>query len=77
LYYYDGEGNVVAVTDASGAIVEQNSYDPFGVKLNPDPASDPNKYHFQGAATDPATGLIYLGGRYYNPLWGRFLTRPY
>lgn len=66
----DLQGNVVAVTDESGAIVERYSYEPYG--LPSDPALDGPGY--TGHVHDADTGLIYMQQRYYDPEIGRFLS---
>ncbi|MCI0634079.1 MAG: hypothetical protein L0206_09225, partial [Actinobacteria bacterium] len=65
--------DVVALTDASGAVAERTLYDDFGA---PDHASAlGNPYLFQGARFDAETGLYYFRNRYYDPETGRFLQR--
>jgi RHS repeat-associated protein len=69
-YHYDGLGPVIALSDSSGNIVEQCSYDVFG---EPSCISDGNPYKFTGRRYDAETGLYYYRGRYYKPEIGRFL----
>jgi len=58
-------------------VIEENAYDPFGVRLTPPAPGSPNKFGYRGAATDPETGLVYIGGRYYWPKQARYLSPPY
>jgi RHS repeat-associated protein len=69
-YHYDGLGPVIALSDSSGNIVEQCSYDIFG---EPSCISDGNPYKFTGRRYDAETGLYYYRERYYSPELGRFL----
>ncbi len=81
LYYQvDGLGSVIALTDASGAVVERYEYDPFGAPtiLAPDGATRTasafgNRRLFKGQYFDPRTGLYHMGARDYDPAIGRFL----
>jgi RHS repeat-associated protein len=72
-YHYDGLGSVAALSDSSGNIVEQCSYDVFG---EPNCISGVgNPYKFTGREYDAETGLYYYRARYYSPELGRFLER--
>ena len=72
LYDYPG-GSVVAATDGGGRLVSTVNYDAFGVAL-PSPSAGRTHHTFRGGVDETDTGLIYLGGRYYDPDLGRFLT---
>jgi RHS repeat-associated protein len=83
-YYYhaDDLGNVTALTDESGAVVERYEYDDFGqlvdTNLNPvagNPSSVGNPLLFNGRRFDLETGLYYYRTRYLDPEAGRFTTR--
>jgi RHS repeat-associated protein len=72
--------DVVAVTDAAGAVVERRVYDDYGRAYGADkePAGGSavgNPFGFQGARLDAETGLYYFRHRYYDPETGRFLQR--
>jgi RHS repeat-associated protein len=69
----DPFGNPVLATDASGNVVWKETYRPYGEKLNNQPASGGNHIGFAGKPFDQATGLSYMGGRYYDPVLGRFM----
>ena len=79
-YHLDAVGNVRAVTDAAGSVVERHDYLPFGEECttgacasNPGVnAGQPRK--FTGKERDAETGLDYFGARYYGSKIGRFTT---
>ena len=74
-YYYhsDSLGSIVALTDVSGSIIEQYSYDAYG---RPNASSViGNPYMFTGRRLDKETGLYYYRARYYSAAMGRFLQR--
>ncbi len=79
-YQVDHIGSVVAITDASGAVLERYFYDVDGtVKITDangnerSSSSIDNDFTFIGGLWDPVTGLINLGERDYSPRLGRFL----
>lgn len=74
---YDGNGNVVALADsATGALVAQYEYDPFGNPLRATgPAAAGNPFRFSTKYTDAETGLLYYGYRYLSTETGRWLGR--
>ncbi len=67
----DALGSPVAITDASGNIVEREVYEPYGSPITR-PASD--QPGFTGHVADSLTGLTYMQQRYYDPQIGRFLS---
>ena len=74
--------DVVAVTDASGAVVERRRFDDFGNVEFRDGAgavvgASPSglDYGFQGRRLDRESGLMYFRHRYYDPELGRFVQR--
>lgn len=71
-YLRDALGSTQALTDSTGAIQQQYTYDPYG-STSTSGNSTSNSYEFTGRETD-ATGLYYLRARYYNPTTGRFLS---
>jgi RHS repeat-associated protein len=68
----DVAGTPLLATDAGGAVVWKENYQPFGGRLNHPPAGD-NDQWFAGKPYDASTGLSYFGARYYDPLLGRFM----
>lgn len=67
----DALGSPVAVTDASGKVIERSSYNPYGKLLNRPLKDGPG---YTGHASDAVTGLSYMQQRYYDPQVGRFLS---
>ncbi len=83
-YHLDAIGNVRAVTNAAGQVIERHDYLPFGEECTTGPcasspalaAGQPRK--FTSKERDPETGLDYFGARYYGSKIGRFTTTdPY
>lgn len=69
--YTDASGSVLAVTDASGAVVSSMDYKPYGQQEMQDTGV---AVGFSGQVTDGDTGLVYMRARFYDPLAGRFLS---
>ena len=72
-YTYNAHGDVVQLTNGSGNITKQYSYDAFGVEQNKD-ANDTNPFRYCGEYFDDETESVYLRARYYSPVSGRFIT---
>jgi RHS repeat-associated protein len=78
---YDGLGSVTKITDGSGTPTEQITFDAFGREQNVGgSSSDPYQYKSEyGYRTDGdgayGQGITKVGARYYDPLFGRFITR--
>jgi len=66
-------GSVRQLTDADAEVILARAYEPFGSVMT---SSGPGKtnYSFTGEWED-GTGLMSLRARYYQPVYGRFLTR--
>ena len=73
-YVADPHGNVVQLTDESGAVIKTYEYDSFGNEVKPD-SKDDNPFRYCGEYYDKETEEIYLRARYYQPAVGRFSTR--
>ena len=73
--YFLGDvlGSVRQLTDASDAITQSKSYDPYG-KVISIVGSSTSIFAFTGEQADQ-TGLTYLRSRMYDPIAGRFLTK--
>ncbi len=72
----DHLGSVVAVTDASGALLSQTRYLPFGLpRTDVDPISqtDLTDFTYTGQRANSYIKLYDYGSRWYDPLLGRFL----
>jgi RHS repeat-associated protein len=72
-FHNDAAGTPLLATDAAGAVVWKESYQPYGGKLNNQAAALGNRIGFAGKPYDNASGLSYTGARYYDPLLGRFM----
>ena len=70
-FHTDALGSVVAVTGATGALIERREYEPYGAQLTPAVQDGPG---YTGHVQDAVTGLVYMQQRYYDPLIGRFLS---
>jgi RHS repeat-associated protein len=65
----DHQGSIVAASNASGAMLQVNAYDPYGVTG----ASNTARFQYTGQAAIPELGLLYYKARFYNPSLGRFM----
>jgi RHS repeat-associated protein len=79
-YYFqqDGLGNVTALTNSAGVIVEQYAYDAFGKPTIKDgtgtvKSTPMTPFLFTGREYDSETGLYNYRTRAYSPTLGRFL----
>ncbi|HEY2973223.1 MAG TPA: RHS repeat-associated core domain-containing protein, partial [Pyrinomonadaceae bacterium] len=69
-YLSDHLGSTAGMTDASGNLVETDSYDSFGNSAG----SGLTRYGYTGRERDPDTGMMYYRARWYDPQVGRFLS---
>ena len=73
-YTQNAHGDVVNLTDSTGAVTKTYKYDAFGVEKNIDD-SDTNAFRYCGEYFDKETATVYLRARYYDPSTGRFTQR--
>ena len=79
-YVYNLQGDVEAITDASGAIVAKYGYDTWGevqYEANYNGTvniAQINPIRYRGYYYDSERGLYYLNSRYYDPFMCRFLN---
>jgi RHS repeat-associated protein len=71
-YFSDHLGSASVITDASGTIVDESDYYPYGGEIAITD-SDPNTYKFTGKERDAESGLDEFGARYYTSAVGRFM----
>ena len=71
-YHHDHLGNIRAVTDQNGNVVERHDFYPFGEEITQPTNKD--SYLFTGKPRDSETGLDYFGARYYSSFFSRFLS---
>jgi len=69
----DALGSVRQMTDAAGAVMLAEAYDPYGV-VNMTSGTSQSAYGYTGEQQD-SDGMVYLRSRMYAPSMGRFLTR--
>ena len=74
---YDGNGNVMALVDASnGSVCARYEYGPFAEPIRVSgPMGKLNPVRFSSKYTDDESGFLYYGYRYYNPSTGRWPSR--
>jgi RHS repeat-associated protein len=71
LYFLqDRLSSVISLTNSTGGVVEQESYEPFGNTTG----SAFTEYGYIGARLDPDTQLMILNARFYDPVQQRFVT---
>ncbi len=76
-YYHANDlGNVAALTDASGTVVDRYAYDPFGLPAG-HTGTTSNPFTFVGGlgVMVEADGLYFMRARFYDPDTGRFLGK--
>jgi len=75
-YHYDLRGSTVALTDASGTVVDRFQYSAFAQLVHHEGASDtPFLYNGQDGVMTDTNGLYYMRARYYNPEIRRFVNQ--
>jgi RHS repeat-associated protein len=67
--HHDKNGNVIATTDNTGAVVNRFKYSPWGES----PSMTGTTFGYQGQRYDDETGLYFMKARYFDPKSGRFL----
>lgn len=82
--YYEGDyfyfvknvcGDVIAIVDSTGRVKGEYLYDPYGNLLDIEGwVAHLNPFRYRGYYYDKESGLYYVGSRYYNPEWGRFIS---
>ncbi len=89
-YHYDSWGNVLFITDSSGAIVSSYIQESFGNVLDnligfpiqhnlqsEYQEGPPNYYHLNTGELDPVTGLYHCQSRWYDPTSGTWICNDY
>jgi RHS repeat-associated protein len=70
-YHRDGLGSIVALSDGSGTVAGDYTYDSFGRMIASSGVLNP--YTFTRREYDAESDLYYFRARYYDPQIGRFL----
>ena len=79
-WHKDALGSIVAVTNASGVVLERMAFDPWGRRVRDTGMADPTvnpangDRGFTGHEHLDEVALIHMNGRVYDPLLGKFLS---
>jgi RHS repeat-associated protein len=73
-YIPDLDGSTAAITDGSGKVVGNFSYDSFGKPYGSNPTVSGSPFTYAGREFDQKSGLYYFRARYYDPRTGRFVS---
>ena len=74
-YLADRLGSVRQIVDASGAVLDEITYDSFGgILIETNPAQG-DRFKFTGREYSPELGIYYYRARWYDPGSGRFISR--
>ena len=78
-FYKNLQGDVIAITNANGAVVARYTYDAWGVPTIKEDTSScniatVNPFRYRGYYYDTETKFYYLQSRYYDPEVGRFIN---
>ncbi|MCP1445037.1 RHS repeat-associated protein [Pseudomonas sp. GGS8] len=71
-YLVDALSSTQALTDSTGALTTQYTYDPYG-QTSSSGSTSANGQQYTGREND-GTGLYYYRARYYSPGFGRFIS---
>ena len=69
----DAHGDITTITDDVGAVDTRQTYDPWGDQLS-GPALEMGYLGAQQRRSDPATSLVQMGARPYDPTLGAFAS---
>ncbi len=72
---YDLHGNVTGYLDASGSVAARYEYNATGQVIASSGNASSFAFGHSTQFTDPETGWVYFGLRFYNPKHGRFINR--
>ena len=85
-YVFNGQGDVIGITDGYGNMLARYTYDAWGKPLtitdgagndisgNASHIANVNPFRYRGYYYDAESGLYYLQSRYYDPQTGRFIN---
>ena len=74
-YLADRLGSVRQIVGASGAVLDEISYDSFGGILSESNPSQGDRFKFTGREYSPELGIYYYRARWYDPGSGRFISQ--
>jgi len=72
-YLADGLGSTLALTDATGALTTQYTYEPYG-NTSSNGGTPAETFQFTGREND-GTNLYFYRARYYSPIFQRFISQ--
>ncbi|MFE6799894.1 RHS repeat-associated core domain-containing protein [Paenibacillus chitinolyticus] len=72
-YTLNGHGDVVALRDSNGNVLNEYTYDIWGNPVT-EKETVPNHFRYSGEYWDNTTKLQYLRARWYDPNLGRFIN---
>ena len=72
-FHYDEQLSTRQLSDATGQVTDDYTYDTFGQLLSRSGFTE-NNYFYTGEQYAPNCGFYYLRARYYNASIGRFHT---
>lgn len=73
-YHWDALGSPVAASDETGNLKWREQYQPYGERIQNQTVAQSNSRWYTGHPHDNATGLTYMGARWYDPAVGRFMA---
>ncbi|WP_345027101.1 RHS repeat-associated core domain-containing protein, partial [Ravibacter arvi] len=73
-YLKDHLGNVRAVINKEGTILQETEYFPFGLAVPRTGTDAVNKYQYNGKEKQPETGYLDYGARMYDPSIARWMV---
>ncbi|MDO7908785.1 RHS repeat-associated core domain-containing protein [Paenibacillus sp. JX-17] len=73
-YFHNGHGDVTALLQADGTVLNTYSYDIWGNPVVSEEKVE-NLFSYSGEYWDAVTGLQYLRTRWYDPDLGRFIQK--
>ena len=75
-HHYDGNGNVILLSDHTGTASASYRYAAFGrTRYAAGPHASLNPYRFSTKPVEDTTGLYYYGYRFYDAEMGRWISR--
>jgi len=74
-YHFDYRGSTVALSDASGQVIERFQYSPYGSLMYGDSSATPFLFNGMYGVMSDANGLYYMRARFYSPEIRRFVNR--
>ena len=74
-YHFDARGSTIAITNASGNIIDTFAYDTYGKLISRTGTSSVIfGYNGRDGVVTDDNGLIYMRARYYSPVMKRFIN---